>query len=507
MSRRLVVALGLTAALLAGCSGADSSSSTAAADPNATFHYATVFGASSFDPHKTKITSDATMLNLVYDRLVHRDTDANPVPGLAESWELTDTALTLHLRDGVTFADGTPFDSAVVKANLDRAKEPDSVTASMLTALGGVQTPDPRTAVLALDGPGAQLVLTLSDLPGMMVNPNAFGAPDKNAALVLAPAGSGRYTVARSQPGAEYEFQARDGYWDPESVKSKRFVWTVMTDPQTRLNGVASGELSASIITPLTIDAAEQQGLKVEAPIRMDHMAINFNRTRGEFTKLEVRQALAHAIDRQAIADTAMEGHAEVATQNFPKQYFAHDAALDDAYPYDPEKAKQLLAQAGLPNGFSFTAILLNLPENQLVAQIVQQQLAAVGVDMQLRPLPPADASPTFNRGDADAIVTTFTGRADPSILLTSLYGAASPQNPSHGNAPGFQEALDAANSEPDLAARGEKIGAVSTIVSDNALALPLVFFALGSTLDEHVVGYEPNLLIDEWRGVGLTAE
>lgn len=506
MSRKLVVALGLTAVLLAGCGGAGTSTS-AEVDPNATFHYATVYGTSSFDPHKTKITSDATMLNLVYDRLVHRDKDANPVPGIAESWEIADGRLTLHLRDDVTFVDGTPVDSAVVKANLDRAKEPDSVTASMLSVLAGIETPDPKTAVLALSGPGAQLVLTLSDLPGMMVNPNAFGTPEKDAALALAPAGTGRYTVARSQPGAEYEFVVREGYWDPQAVKSTRFVWTVMTDPQTRLNGVASGELSASITTPLTIDAAEQQGLTVEAPIRLDHMAINFNRTRGEFAKLEVRQALAYAIDRQAIADAAMEGHAEPATQNFPEQYFAHDAALDGAYPHDPEKARQLLAQAGLPNGFAFTAILLNLPENQLVAQIVQQQLAQVGIDMQLRPLPPSDASPTFNRGDADAIVTTFTGRADPSILLTTLYGAESPQNPSRGNAPGFQAALDAANSESDLTARGEMIGAVSKIVSDNALALPLVFFALGSTLDDRVVGYEPNLLIDEWRGVGLAGE
>ena len=68
------------------------------------------------------------------------------------------------------------------------------------------------------------------------------------------------------------------------------------------------------------------------------------------------------------------------------------------------------------------------------VASGAQQQLAQVGIDMQLRPLPPSDASPTFNRGDADAIVTTFTGRADPSILLTTLYGAESPQNPSRGN-------------------------------------------------------------------------
>lgn len=235
-------------------------------------------------------------------------------------------------------------------------------------------------------------------------------------------------------------------------------------------------------------------------------MAVNLNRSRGEFGKLEVRQALAHAIDRQAIADTAMEGHAEAATQNFPKDYFAYEPDLAGAYPYDPDRARQLLAQAGLPNGFSFTAILLNLPENVQVAQIVQQQLAEVGIDMQLKPMPPSEASPTFNRGDADALVTTFTGRSDPALLFSSLYGAQSPQNPSRSTAPGFQEALDAANRESELQARADKLGDVSKLVSDNALAIPLVFFELGSTLTDQVVGYEPTLLVDEWRGVGVAA-
>ncbi|MDM7488140.1 ABC transporter substrate-binding protein [Rhodococcus sp. CSLK01-03] len=503
--RRWTAAVGTCAVLVAAC-GSEVSENSGVADPAIPLRYATVFGASSFDPHKTKVTSDATMLNLVYDRLVHRDVDAQPVPGLAESWELTDESLTLHLREGVSFADGSPVDAAAVQANLNRALEPDSVTAPMLAGVTGITTPDERTVVLALDRPGAQLVLALSDLPGMIVDPDAFGTPEKNAALALTPAGAGRYTVTRAQPGAEYEFTARPGYWDPDAVRTDSVVWTVMTDPQARLAGVTSGDLHAAITTPLTIDAAEQQGLRVETALRLDHMAVNLNRSRGEFGKLEVRQALAYAIDRQAIADTAMEGHAEAATQNFPKDYFAYDPDLAGAYPYDPDRARELLAQAGLPNGFSFTAILLNLPENVQVAQIVQQQLAEVGIDMQLKPMPPSEASPTFNRGDADAIVTTFTGRSDPALLFSALYGAQSPQNPSRSTAPGFQEALDAANRESDLQARADKLGDVSKLVSDNALAIPLVFFELGSTLTDEVVGYEPTLLVDEWRGVGVAA-
>ncbi|WP_051017426.1 ABC transporter substrate-binding protein [Rhodococcus sp. R1101] len=498
-------AIGACAVLLTAC-GSTPTENSGVADPAVPLHYATVFGVSSFDPHKTRITSDATMLNMVYDRLVHRDAAGQPMPGLAESWEIDERSLTLHLREGLTFSGGAVLDADAVVANLRRALEPDSITAPMLAGVSGVAASDDRTVVVSFDGPGAQYVLALSDLAGMIVDPGAFGNPDKDARLALTPAGAGRYVLAASRPGAEYEFTARADYWDPEAIGTDTFVWTVMTDPQARLSAVSAGDIDVAITTPLMIDAAEQQGLRVETALRLDHMALNFNRSRSEFGKLEVRKAIAHAIDRQAIADTAMEGHAEAATQNFPKDYFAYDPDLADDYRYDPEKARQLLADAGLPNGFSFTAILLNLPENVQVAQIVQQQLAQVGIDMKLEPLPPSDASPTFYRGDADAFLTTFTGRSDPALLLSALFGENSPQNPSRTTAPGFREALDAANRETDLQVRGDRLGEVSKTVSDNVLAVPLVFFELGSTLTDRVVGYETNLLIDEWRGVGIAA-
>lgn len=90
--------------------------------------------------------------------------------------------------------------------------------------------------------------------------------------------------------------------------------------------------------------------------------------------------------------------------------------------------------------------------------------------------------------------------------MLSALYGENSPQNPSRTTAPGFQEALDSANRETDLQTRGDKLGEVSKTAMDNVLTVPLVFFELGSTLSDQVVGYETNLLIDEWRGVGIAS-
>ncbi|MGW6694209.1 ABC transporter substrate-binding protein [Rhodococcus sp. NPDC054953] len=507
--RRLTAAIAVSTALVAGCGSTDSGGASAAdVDPTATLRYATTYGASSFDPHKTKITSDSTMLNLVYDRLVHRDVDGNPVPGLAESWEFAadGSALTLHLREGVTFSDGAAVDAAAVKANLERALAPDSITSSMLAGVAGVDAPDPGTVVLRLAGPGAQLVLTLSDLPGMMVSPNAFGTPEKDAALVLAPVGAGRYTVVNAQPGAEYQYAARPGYWDPDAVRADGFQWTVMTDPQTRVGGVASGQLDAGIATPQSIDSATAQGLEAQVQTSLNNYVLNLNRTRSEFGKIEVRRALAHAVDRESIVASALEGHGEAASQNFPTGYFAHDDALDGQYPFDQATAKSLLADAGVPEGFTFVAGVSNLPENTMIGQIMKEQLAQVGITMEIRSMTPTDLNPAFNRGELDAILTTLVGRADPSLLLTSFYGQNSAQNPSHDAIPGFQEAMDAANRATDPGQRAALLGDVSEVLMGEAAMLPIAFAQLGAITSDQVVGYEPNRVVDEWRGVGVAA-
>ncbi|MBD8053812.1 ABC transporter substrate-binding protein [Rhodococcus ruber] len=509
MARRTRLALGaaLAVALLAGCGSAGTAPSDVV-DPQATLRYATTYGASSFDPHKTRVAQDNIMLTQVYDRLVHRDRDANPIPGLAESWEFSDDGrtLTFRLREGLQFQDGTPLDAQAVRANLERAQEPDSITTTMLAPVEAIETPDPTTVVLRLNGPGTQLVLTLSDLPGMMVSPNAFGTPDKDAALVLRPVGAGRYTVADAQPGASYDFAAWDGYWDPASVTAERFEWEVVTDPQTRINALASGELDIAMATPLSIDPAAAQGLNSQVQTSLNHYVLHFNRTRSEFGKVDVRRALSTAIDRQALVGSALEGHGEAASQNFPQGYFAYNPELADRYTYDERAARETLAAAGLPDGFTFTAGVMNLPENERIAQIVQQQLDAIGVTMQIRLLSPAEMSPVFNRGELDAVLTTFSGRADPSLLLTTYFAPDSPQNPSHDVTPGFAEALAAANAEPDQQARGQLLGEVSATVVDQALMIPLAFSDLGATLTDRVVGYQPYRALDEWGGIGLTA-
>lgn len=118
----------------------------------------------------------------------------------------------------------------------------------------------------------------------------------------------------------------------------------------------------------------------------------------------------------------------------------------------------------------------------------------------------PTDLNPAFNRGELDAILTTLTGRAEPSLLLTSYYGQDSPQNPSHDDIPGFRAAMEAANRATDPDERAALLGEVNAVVMDHAAMLPVAFAELGAITSGTVVGYEPSRVLDEWRGVGVAA-
>lgn len=508
MKKILAATAGALVLVVAGCSSATSSPSSAAADPNATFRYVTSAGATSFDPHKTKSSSDGIVLNYVYDRLVQRDVNGAPVPGLAESWVVDPNlqSITFTLRSGATFADGAPIDADAVVANLNRAKEPDSITASMLASLAEAKAIDANTVELVLAKPDASVLLTLTDLAGMIVNPTAFGTPEKNAALAQMPAGSGRFVLTESTPGSHYLFSSRPNYWDPEAVKVKAIDFSVIADPQARINGVSSGQFDCSIAEPAVVAQTRQMpDLVVNARTSATTNVLYFNRTKSEFGNEKVRQAIALAVDRDAIVAGAMEGEGTATNQLFPEGYFASDP--DSKVPArDVAKAKQLLAEAGLPNGFDFTAVTLAFPPFTTVAEIVQQQLKEIGVDMKIAPMPPAEMGAAFAKGQGDAVVTAWLGRADPSTLLVAYFGEGSPQNPSGTSIDGFTEALAAANGIGDHDARGQAIAKVGEGVVTAGASVPLAFNVVGAVCSPNVVGYQPSVLQDEFRGIGVAA-
>ncbi|WP_244928779.1 ABC transporter substrate-binding protein [Nocardioides sp. W7] len=495
---------------LTACGGGSSSSDggNGEADPSAILRYTTSGGVTSFDPHKTVASSDYILLNYVYDRLVHQDVDGQPVPGLAESWEFGEDSksLTFKLRSGVSFEDGTPFDAEAVKANLERALEPDSITAPLLAVVDSVEVVDPSTVTLKLNSPGAHLVLTLSDLSGMMVSPQAFATPDAAAALATDSNGIGRFTLAEADPGAHYVFEASENYWDAEALKVGGMDVTVIVDPQTNLNGISSDQADCALVSPAMIAPAEAiPNAVTKARTVLTQTVLYFNQTKSELGDPLVRKAINLALDRDAILEAAQEGKGAASTGLFPDDYFVPNDSVADLLTQDQQAAKDLLAQAGLADGFSFTTVTLTIPQFVTTAEIVKAQLAEIGIDMEIKALPPADLGVNFLKGTGDAVITAWTGRADPSMLLSSYFDADAPQNVSRTEVDGFDEALQAANSTDDVAERGEALAEVQRLVLEQGAVAPLTFNAVGAVCSERVTGYEPPLVgISEFRGVGI---
>ncbi|WP_162602408.1 ABC transporter substrate-binding protein [Nocardioides daejeonensis] len=495
-------------ALTAAC-GSSGGSGSGDPDPNAVLRYTTSAGATSFDPHKTVAASDFIVLNLVYDRLVHQDAQGQPVPGLAESWEFSDDfkTLTFHLREGLSFEDGTPFDAEAAKANLDRAREPDSISASLLSAVDSVDVVDPATVKLNLNSPGVHLVLTLSDLAGMMVSPKAFATPDAAKALATDSDGIGRFTLAEADPGSHYVFEAVKDYWDKDALKLGGLEFSVATDPQTNLNAVSSDQADCALVSPAMIAPAEQiPGATTRARTVLTQTVLYFNQTKSEFDDPLVRRAINLAIDRDAILEGAQEGKGEASQGLFPSDYFVSNDPVADLVTYNQDEARDLLKQAGLEKGFSFTAVTLTIPQFVTTAEIIKAQLAEIGIDMEIKALPPADMGVNFLKGTGDAVITAWTGRPDPSMLFSAYFDEAAPQNVSHVEPEGFDEALAAANAIEETAARGDALAAVQKVVLEAGAVVPVTFNQVGTVCNDRVTGYEPTVVgISEFRGVGMT--
>jgi|HigsolmetaAR202D_1030399.scaffolds.fasta_scaffold17547_2 peptide/nickel transport system substrate-binding protein len=478
-------------------------------DPTARFRWANGVGLTRFDPHRASSSNDNTHLFLTYDRLIHQDSSGAAVPGLAESWSFEEDGrvLELHLRDGVVFHDGTPFDAEAVKANIERAKTVEgSAVVSELSSITEVEVVDPLTVRLHLTAPNAALPLILSDRAGAMISPAAFDNPD----LDLQPVGAGMFQVTAYDPGSSITYDAFPDYWDEDAVRVAGIDMTIQTDSNTRVNALVSGQIDATVLPPRLVEDVERAGLNVVIGRTNNFWYFQPNRTRSEFGDKRVRQALWHAINRQALVDALALGYGTLSAQPVPEWSFAHDPTIDpDHYPYDPERARELLAEAGLEDGFSFEAMVSTSPEVQMHAEAIQSDLAAVGIDMQMRILEGDQITDLFFvRGEGDLLMGPGGGRPDPAQTTGLRYTPGGFMNPGDHTTPEIQALQERVITTVDPEARTEAFHELFRAVLDEAMEVILYYASPPLGMSPRVVGFDP-LLADrpEFRGVAILAE
>lgn len=439
------------AAALAGCSSADSTSSK---DPE--FTMGVTQAVQGWDPYRC-VGATRTVLTSAYDTLTRVTPDGTAEPSLAESWEYeTPKRFTMTLREGVQFDDGTPLDAEVVKANLERSvATPSGVTAQFAADQPRITVNSDTELTIALAKPDPDLAHLFANCGGMIVHPDLVANPDKLASEVN---GTGPYTFdsGASIADSKYVFVKKDDHWNSEAYPFAKATFSVIPDSNAMISALISGDIDIANGTFQNVAQVEAAG-KSAIYGNVSPFAILLNDRDGELVPaledVRVRQALNYAVDRPAIIKTLF-GDKGIATPQIPAEGVpGYDSALDDVYPYDPEKAKALLAEAGYPNGFSLTVLTTSVNQFDTFVSAVADYWDKVGVDV---------------KQDVRDFSTFFTGittkdypavfqplRAVPAYAaLNTYFGPNSRNNPFGSSDPQFAASMDKAATGDEAALR-----------------------------------------------------
>ncbi|WP_326789566.1 ABC transporter substrate-binding protein [Streptomyces sp. NBC_00151] len=322
-----------------------------------------------------------------YQSLFAEGADGQPVPELVSTfgYNKAKTQMTLKLKSGVTFTDGSKLTAQLVKDNLDRRSN-SKLQAYSGFAKGGsteikdVAAPSADTVVLTFPTAQGSFQTNLAGVPGAIVGAKAISDP---SLLNQGPDGSGPYKMQAAVKGSSYTMSRRPGT-DKGTYPFQTVVYKPYLDKNARLNAQISGQSDVSLLDTSTERTAASNGVSLakNGGTMLDLLVFDKTGvTAKPFADKDVRLALSYAIDRDAFVKTVAKG-AEPTVNAFPKSSPGYDPALNTKYAYDVAKAKQTLKKAGHPNGFSFTVTAS--PTDQAALEFLQNQFKAIGVNMKI---------------------------------------------------------------------------------------------------------------------------
>ncbi|WP_134322825.1 ABC transporter substrate-binding protein [Cumulibacter soli] len=372
----------------------------------------------SWDPTESITNGDFTPYVPIYDRLLQTGDNGDPEPMLAESFEPADddSAMILKLREGLKFSDGEPFNAEAVKFNLERAAGPDSKINGELNMITSVEVVDEYTAKVNVSKGLGTLAVSLTSRGGIMVSPKAA----KAGTLTDKPAGIGPYTSTAISPGSSMEMERTPDYWEPEAQRVATMTYSLITEDQARYNALVSGEIDVAQINANQMDDVLNAGANVVANETPLFLYFGINTSVKPFDNPEARKALNLAIDRQAIADGLYDGHCTPSIQYVPSTSPGYSDKVGDGsdiFPYDPEEAKKILEDLGATD-IEITSVPPNVTIYTKFAEVLQDQLADVGISLEVKPLPPAQLVQEFSIDkSAEAMASIATVINDPEAV------------------------------------------------------------------------------------------
>ncbi|WP_210508331.1 ABC transporter substrate-binding protein [Naasia sp. SYSU D00057] len=495
--KRAAVAAAAAAALaLTGCAGGSGDGGSGDSAGGGTLTWGVIAQPTTLAAEGANWANESPYIQAVYDTLLRATPEGEVEPGLATEWEYNEdkTVLTLTLRDDVTFTNGDTLTAADAAASLLAFKAGNSPNASNLINLADAKAVDDTTLELTLSAPDPAMLTFLTQNSGVVAPASSAG----DEATATNPVGSGPYVynAGETVAGSSYVFDKNPDYWNPDDQHYDKLVLQYYADPTSLLNAVQGGQVNVTnIIDTSSVDQMKSAGFTANE-FALNWWGFMLSDREGKLApplaKVEVRQAINYALDKEALVKTVGNGYGTPTSQIFPTFSPSYDESLDDYYTYDLDKAKELMADAGYADGFEIT-----MPRAAAIPEahwtLYADQLAQIGITVNYQELQATEFIPSIIGGEFP--MTWFTLQQDPTDyqLASFQISGASTWNVLHQTTPEVEAWIKTiqTGTEDEAAEAGQ---ALNKYLVENAWFAPMyrptsIFMSDANTQVETQVG------------------
>jgi peptide/nickel transport system substrate-binding protein len=439
----------------------------------------------TFDPVYQKMMLEGAVMALVQEPLTFYDQEQKLIPRLALSWETPDDCKTwiFHLRHNVKFHDGTPFNAEAVKFHFDRHLDPETASqkTERLKDIDWVEVRDEYTVVFHFKQPNCLFPESIRDPYGQIVSPAAVRKWG-NDGYGRHPVGTGPYIVEEIIPDVSIKMRKNHDYWNADAYPIERIEFRPVRENTTRLILLEQGVLDMAEIYWAHVDTARHiPDIDVQSIPTLSIRYIGFNVKKPPFDNVLVRRAANYAVDKEAIAKYVLFDTVEAAKSPLPPVLPVHNSDVNP-YKYDPEKAKELLREAGYPDGFDCDLWTMESGTYRAVAEAVVEYLRQVNIRARMITYdsavywdkfdefltPEGEEFPT-KEGCYDVYIGGWTGGESPYSTLYPLFIGKSYHNSSFYDSPEVNELLNSLKTMTDPAERDVIYRKLQEIIVDDA--------------------------------------
>ena len=432
------------------------------------------------DPVEAVETDTIYVLDHIFETLFATSDDGSEVvPKLASGVEISDDALTytVALRDDVTFSNGEPMTSEDVRWSVERALN-DSPFGFLLSAIDTIDTPDEGTVVFNLQFPWAPFLADLS-LWAAGIMPAEFGGMEPEE-FFENPIGTGPFTLDEWNPGESIRLVRNPNYWQEGKPYLDSVTWTLVPDENTRMLQLEGEQADIISEVPLSqMDALNSKdGIVADSFELATVFWLSFNTTEPPFDDIHLRRAIAHAIDKEAIADAVLFGFGGPACSVISPVVPFHDPDTP-CLEHDLELAADELAQSAYPDGVTVEYLVGDQTPDRPIAEIIQNQLAPLGIDVELRPIDFGQFYSTVFEFDYQMAYTGWTmDIPDPDQKIAFMFdpelGGGDSYSTGYEN-PEMIELVRAGQQAVDLDERAEIYAQIQALAAEESPFIPLV--------------------------------